>query len=327
MDLQEEVELVVASDSEAGGVVSARERDLDNFLLEEISASKEFRAWLFSRLSSSFEVPTHSKVIVGKNPKREVASGQTDLSVACLDQAGGQVALLLIESKVATGLQPDQPDRYKLEVEAARKRLGHRRAAAIVVAPQSHRQVLDHPNFNDAVHLEEIVAHLRGRIASELLAPNAFAMELKGRLEKRIELLEYLAGKRAQSSWSPNPIPERLDFMKLYSDLAREIAPQLRATQSSGASQATTVLFTGLQVPGLNCENIRHDFGKTHRVSLVFRGAAAAKPRILAARILPSAAQIDTTKAGSLLIRISTPPLNPKASEFANQRTAIEQCI
>jgi len=267
MEGQRKAELGIGSEAEAAGKVSARERDLDNFLLEELSASKNFRAWLFSRLARFLDVPPHSRLVVARNPKREIAVGQTDLSVACLDQDGNQAALLLIESKVALGFQPGQPDRYKLEVEAARSRLGQRHAAAIVVAPRSNHQVLDNAHFDGTILIEDIIDHLNKRIASDLIGTGALAVELKARVEKKIELLEYLAGKRAQSNWSPNPIPERLNFMELYRQHALETAPRLKATQSSGNGKATSVLFTGLQVPGLDCKNIRHDFGEAHRVS------------------------------------------------------------
>jgi hypothetical protein len=45
---------------------SVRERDLDNFLIEELSASSTFRRWLLERLSSTFEVPQHAEIAVGK---------------------------------------------------------------------------------------------------------------------------------------------------------------------------------------------------------------------------------------------------------------------
>lgn len=318
----------LSDDAEATGAISARERDLDNFLLEELSASEKFRVWLFSRLARSFDVPPNSRLEVGKNPKREVAVGQTDLSVVCLDQVGNRVALLLIESKVALGFQPGQPDRYKLEIDAARNRLGHRHAAAIVVAPRSNQQVLNHSHFDGAVQIEEIIDHLRSRIDSDFQErTDALVVELRARLTKKIELLEYLAGKRAQSNWSPNPIPARLNFMELYRQLALEIAPGLTATQSSGGGKATTVLFTGLQVPGLNCKTIRHDFGNAHRVSLVLAGAAAAKAQLLASGLLPSGARLDTTDSGSLLIRLAAPPINPSENEFAVQRSTIKKCI
>lgn len=327
MEIQNIVEVTTIDSLDAVAITSARERDLDNFLLEEIHASKKFRTWLLSRLQDKFAAPSYHNIVVGKNPKREVAIGQTDLSAAFLDKEGRQVSLLLIESKVASGFQPEQPERYKFEVEAARQRLGQRHAAAVVIAPKANWQVLDHVDFDATILLEEIVEHLRSRVESERDGQSETVLELRARLEKKIELLEYLAGKRARSSWSASPVPERLDFMELYRKLALEIAPGLVATASSGGKKSASVLFTGLQVPGLDCKNIRHDFGSSHRVSLVIGGAAAVKARIQASGLLPTGASVDTTGAGALLIRLPTPRLSPTADLFATQRPVIQGCI
>ncbi len=307
---------------------SVRERDLDNFLIEELSGSREFRRWLLARIKACFEVPSHSEFAVGKNPKRDVAVGQTDLSWAFLDASKEQVALLLIESKVADGFQFEQPERYRLEVEAARSRLGTRRAAAIVITPKNNRGVLDHPHFDATIRIEDIVEHLRARISVELARDHgAAAEELRARLEARIGLLEALAGKRPYGNWSPNPIPERVDFMEQYCRLAAKLAPGLKVTNSTGGKQATSALFTGLRTPGVKAPNIRHDFGKTQRVSIVFPNAEAAKSRLVASGLLPKGAALDVTPSGSLLVRLNCKHITPMGARFNEQRGAVEEGI
>ena len=112
----------------------------DNFLLEELHASAPFRMWLLGHLSHCLQIPAHNSVKVGKNPKREVASGQTDLSFVLCNEQGAEVTHILIENKVAGEFEDGQPERYAREVEGARARIGHGRAAAVLIAQRVIRQ-------------------------------------------------------------------------------------------------------------------------------------------------------------------------------------------
>jgi hypothetical protein len=308
---------------------SLRERDLDNFLLEELQSSKAFLQWFLDRLGNRFAVPHYSSVEVGKNPKRDVTTGQTDLSVAFFDPSRTLLSIVLIESKVADGFQPSQPERYRSEVDAALEQLGPRRAAAVVVAPKANHAVLDHPCFDATIHIEQIVDHLQDRLATELECDRGAAInELRRRLRSRIGLLEALAGKRAYGNWTPSPVQERVDFMAQYRRIAAELAPHLKPTTSTGGKKATSVLFGGLSVPGIAVKNIRHDFGATQCVSLVLANAAPAKSRITASGLLPNSAILDATKSGSLLVRLASPPIRePSGDLFEAQRSAVEEGI
>lgn len=194
---------------------SVRERDLDNFMLEELQTCEVFRTWFLAHLSHCFEAPPDVSVLVGKNPEREAEIGQTDLQLSFVGSKGEQVALVLIEDKLADGFQSNQPERYVSQREAARKRLGTRRAATVIVAPSSNQQVLDHCAFDASIRIEDITAHLRGRVDGESsLSGNPASIELRARLLSRIDLLETLAGKRACGSSSLNPVSERVEFLE-----------------------------------------------------------------------------------------------------------------
>jgi hypothetical protein len=306
--------------------ISARERDLDNFLVEELRASPVFRKWFFERLKHCIDLPPYTTAKVGKNPDREAAGGQTDLSCSLRDETGAELVHVLIEDKIALGFQPSQPERYGQEVLAARQRLGNRRAAAVLIAPDSNKAVLDNPCFDLSIRLEEIIFYLRERQEALSRADNPIAEELCGRLSARIDLLDALSKKRSYSGdWTPNPIPERVDFIAQYRALASELAPQFNTTNSSGGWKAKTILFTVPRIRGLPIRNIRHDF--RYGVSLVLPRTAGAKVAIERSGLLPSTAITDNTNAGTLLIRLATVPLDPIGERFQDQRAAVETGI
>lgn len=306
--------------------ISVRERDLDNFLLEELRASGEFRLWFLGRMAHCLDVPDHAGVAVGKNPRREVTAGQTDLSLALLDAEGRSVIHVLIESKVGAGFEPDQPERYAEEVAAARQRLGHRRAAAALVAPRANTAVLDNPNFDASVRLEEIINFLGRRRERLLQLSEDAAIELAERLAARMDLLDALINKHSYNgSWTPNPVPERLDFMTQYRTLAKRLAPKFQTTDSTGGPEAQTMLFKVPPVSGLAVANIRHDF--PGRVSLVLRKSALAEGALVISGLLPPGASTSTTKAGSLLVTLSAPTLVPSGDRFTEQQPKVEAGI
>lgn len=68
--------------------ISTRVRDLDNFLIEELRSSGDFRQWFLGQLRHCLDIPPYAQVAVGKIPKRESAPGQTDLSFGLKDGAG-----------------------------------------------------------------------------------------------------------------------------------------------------------------------------------------------------------------------------------------------
>jgi transcriptional regulator with XRE-family HTH domain len=303
---------------------SARERDLDNFLLEELSASPSFRDWFLKQLTHCLDVPSYADVKVGKNPKREVASGQTDIHLALLDQAGHQLGRVLIESKVAGGFQPNQPARYAEEIKAARMSIGHRRAAAVLIAPQTNKAVFDHPCFDVSIRLEAVRDHLQARIPT-LDADNPLAAELRERLKARAELLDALAGKQNYNgSWTPSPIPERLDFFEQYRSLAARLAPEFKVKKSTAGWKAMTAHFTVPRIPGLVIKEIRHNLRSD--VSLELPKAGRAERRLRAAGLLQGV-NSDKTGAGTLMIRRDTPEIDPSGDAFEAQRDSIEGSI
>lgn len=316
----------IKSDASGADRISARERDLDNFLIEELSASQAFQEWFLIRLKEFVDVPAYSRVTAGKNPKREATTGQTDLSCVLWDDSGNEIVHVLIEDKVALGFQLGQPERYAEEVAAAQRRLGPRKAAAVLVAPSSNRAVLDHPCFDVSIRIEEIISHLRDRRQALSKSDCALNVELSARLAARIELLDALLKKRSYSgNWTPNPIPEKLDFFTQYRAIASGLAPQFETTDSSGGRKATTMIFRVPPITGISVRHIRHEFRGL--VSLEFVKAAGAKGRLDRSGLLPRGATTDDTNAGTLLVRLGTAPVEARGEHFADQQQSVESAI
>lgn len=171
-----------------------RERDLDNFLVEELHSSPGFRDWLLGRLEG-FDPPGGCEVRLQKSPTRLQDARQTDVQVGWFDGSGEIQARVLIESKVTADFQPGQVEAYAAETAAARAAHGPSRASSLLVAPEARLRTLSGAmSFDGRVSIEEIAEALEARRDGELPA------EIDARLSIRIQLLEALSGRRQSST-------------------------------------------------------------------------------------------------------------------------------
>lgn len=172
-----------------------RERDLDNFLIEELHSSPSFRDWLLGRLDR-FDPPSGCEVRLQKSPTRLQDARQTDVQIGWFDGSSIIQARVLIESKVTADFQPGQVEAYVAETAAARTAHGDTRAASLLVAPASRLATLaGAASFDARVSIEEIADALEARRGGDL------PIELDARLAVRVQLLEALCGRRQSSTW------------------------------------------------------------------------------------------------------------------------------
>ena len=288
---------------------SVRERDLDNFLVEELSSSDDFRDWLLSRITADFLPPDTGDIRVRKSPVRGSLDGrQTDVELGWFS-GGDQLACVLLESKVADDFQTGQAESYLGEVQAQLRKLGPKRAAAVLVAPAGKMASLQHNRaFAADVTIEEIITFLENRLV------DLEEGELSRRLSVRIKLLEALAGKRTSSGWVASTVAEKRDFAIAYAHLASEILPDVKVRPSTNGAQAITRIFEGMHILALPGMTLRHEFGNQlawkytnaqfpHRASQigVLRSSALLKGTLY---------QVETA-GQSLSIRARTPGVNP----------------
>lgn len=296
-----------------------RERDLDNFLVEELSASEAFREWLIARLGGHFDAPPRCEIKLQKSPTRLQDARQTDVQMGWFE-AGEVRARILIESKVTADFQPGQVEAYAAERDAARASLGHKRAASVLVAPAGRLQTLLNVSAFDAcISIEDISEALEARRTADLPS------ELGARLAVRVQLLEALCGKRASAGWIANAIPEKRDFAEAYELLAREKLPKLRVRPSTSGPKATTRIFEGLTLPGLPIPKLRHEFGNGvpwKWVNAQFPHLVGKLDALIASGLLDGTPYSAEPAQGSLAIRVQTPGVDP-LSPFASQRDAV----
>ena len=288
---------------------SVRERDLDNFLVEELSSSDDFRDWLLSRIAADFLPPDTGDIRVRKSPVRASLDGrQTDVELGWFS-GGDQRACVLLESKVADGFQAGQAESYLGEVEAQLRELGPKRAAAVLVAPASKMAFLQHNRaFAADVTIEEIIIFLESRLV------DIEEGELSRRLSVRIELLEALAGKRASSGWVASTVAEKRDFAIAYEQLASKILLDVRVRPSTNGPQAITRIFEGMDIPALPGMKLRHEFG--NQLDWKYTNAQfphrASRVRVMRSSALLRGTPYQVETAGqSLSIRARTPGVNP----------------
>lgn len=300
---------------------SVRERDLDNFLVEELTASDAFRSWILSLIKHEFSEPNAGKISVKKSPLRASNDGrQTDVQVGWFHE-GGLLGCILIESKITDGFQLGQAESYAHEVRTLREKLGDLRAAAILVAPAGKMRALTHDNvFAAEVTIESIVGFLEDRLAC--LEDG----ELAGRIEVRIKLLEALAGKKSASGWIVAPVEEKLNFAAAYEKLAAVILPGLRVSPTSAGTDAMTRLYTGMGIPLLSGMTLRHEYGGTlpeRYVNVQFRGKVDRLAAFRESALFSGTPYFAAKAGGALSIRAITPSVNPNLP-FERERDKVE---
>lgn len=299
-----------------------RERDLDNFLVEELHSSLKFRSWFIARLSDWFVSPQAALVRLGKSPKRLQDNRQTDVRMGWFDQEQRLLACILIESKVTADFQKGQAESYAAELAHCRNLLGAQAACAVLVAPATKLSTMvGSEAFDDCLSIEEIVQFLQARVENE-----AMPAELISRLETRIDILEALCGKRIGATWSPITLPEKRAFSELYAQMAAEIIPTLTVRASSDGPKAITKFFDGAKLPAnFPATRIKHEFGSktaTKYANIQFDNLARAKDSLAQSELLAgSGFSLEVTNK-TLFVRKPTPGIDPTAP-FEPQRQKI----
>ena len=286
-----------------------RERDLDNFLVEELFSSPDFLRWTLSKFDSAFTPSPDHEVNLEKSPARELDARQTDVRIGWFDEAGDLKTCVLVESKVTADFQPGQAEAYSQEAAALRVRLGQDCARCLLVAPSARLAGLQHGGaFDVELSLEEIIEFLEARAAN---VPNE---EIRRRLKVRVQLLEALCGKRVGAGWIVSTISEKRDFAEAYAELAGEILPELSVRPSTDGPKAKTRIFEGLDLRGLPTFSLRHEFGDgsgTKYANIQFGGCADRVSELAEASILKGTPFTVAQAGKSAAIRVPTPAVDP----------------
>jgi hypothetical protein len=215
---------------------SARERDLDHFLIEELQASPDFRDWFIGHLSDCFSPPRNAQVRTERSPPRLTDDRQTDLWLAYYNQDESLLAAVLVESKVADGFQRNQAEDYLREVTAWREKLGTKQAACVLAGPHSNQRINKGQHFDAFIAIDDMAAFLKTR------KDGMRAGELRERLVIRINLLEALAGKQS-NQWNPQPVAARANLAEVYDRLVQDHLPGFDVNRTSAGKRADDRFF------------------------------------------------------------------------------------
>ncbi len=296
-----------------------RERDLDNFLVEELQASEPFRTWFLGRLAGKIRWPNDAEARLRKSPPRGDGR-QTDVELGWFDASDTLRACVLIESKITADFQPGQAEAYGVEARRLRQTLGDAEACCVLVAPAGRLAALQGAgHFDASISLEAIVETLHERRIDGVNA------EVDRRLAVRINLLEALIGKRSVSTWTPATVAQKRDFAEAYAELAQLVAPALSVRPSSDGPKAITRFFDGLAKPAdFPCAvALKHEFGNgvgQKYANLQFSGASERLAALReASALLKDCPGYIVAGAKSLFVRIDTPALDPIGATFQVQ--------
>ena len=286
-----------------------RERDLDNFLIEELHASPTFREWLLARLGDLFEEPSGCDVRLQKSPPRLQDTRQTDVRIGWFAD-GILRACILIESKVTADFEEGQASAYAAEAAAYRSALGWRAVATVLVAPEARMGALLHSGaFDLEISIESIITALDDRLRGDL--PD----EIASRISVRIDLLESLCGRKRGSQWTPVTIGAKRDFAKAYAALAREIVPTLRVRPSTDGPKAITRTFGGLCLePEFSSIRLRHEFGSNVAMkyaNVLLLGFGGQVEVLRSSEIFEGTPYYAAAAGKALAIRVHTPGIDP----------------
>jgi hypothetical protein len=287
-----------------------RERDLDNFLIEELHSSRPFREWLLAQFAGVFQEPSLCEVRLQKSPPRIQDNRQTDVRMGWFTADGKLRACVLIESKVTAGFEEGQASAYAAEAAAHRSTLGTHAVATALVAPEARMRALSHDGaFDREISIESIILALEDRLRGEL--PD----EIASRISVRIDLLESLCGRKRGSQWTPVTIETKRDFAEAYVVLAREIVPTLHVRPSTDGPKAITRIFEGLSLePEFSSIKLRHEFGSnvaTKYANVQLSGFGDKVQALQSSKVFSGTPYYAAEAGKALAIRVNTPGIDP----------------
>jgi hypothetical protein len=318
---------------------SARERDLDHLLMEEIYSNDDFRSWIIKQ-APSFKPDEPASIAAYRATRRQVDMRETDLRFEYLDPEDRCRAILLIENKVTADFQPGQAESYRAEATALRAEYGEQNAISILVAPAHYKARTDVKNFDAFISIEDIEAALSRSRSTPTLE------EAERRQQIKLAIIRQLMGRRAPrgatrglprgGEWEPVAVSKKRVFSSKYSDLVKQLAPGFEVSPSSEGPNARTKIFSSF--PGKNDTvldvRLRHEFGRpdleeTKYVNLQISDAAARLPDLEAHQeLFPDDGSIYLAPAGkSLSIRIDTPSIQPDGERFESEASKVVEGI
>jgi hypothetical protein len=188
------------------------ERDVDLLLVEELSASQEFRMW-FEKQANVARDSTLEEI------SRSVisSSGESDLELIYRGPDG--TTKILVENKIDAMLQPRQSERYAARGRAYVEAGDCERVSTVLIAPDSYSA--GSHGFDARISYESLREWFEKRTAVD------------SRARYKLELLRR-AIERGKQGWTMVPDEAVSDFWVQYWRVVSDVAPQLQMPKPGG---------------------------------------------------------------------------------------------
>ena len=145
-------------------VASIAERDIDLWVMEELSVSIEFREWFSSRV---FGEPIYQSEIGAWHSVSDAQLGESDI-VFLFEAVDGPRTAILIENKIDAPPQPQQGKRYLLRGEKGLKEGYWEKFRTCVIAPSKYLTSSKHSkNYEVEISYEEMLAYFQSRCSRD----------------------------------------------------------------------------------------------------------------------------------------------------------------
>lgn len=221
-------------------VKRATGRDMDLFLVEELSSSPDFIEWLLLRVGIS--EADRGTAITRTRTRRRSGCGDTEICLT-VDTKNGP-AILLIENRMEPGDAPDHISTFQAEARTLKD--GFVQTATILVTPSHAVDQADDADqpFDHVVRYEEIASFLEQR-AAEVVE------ELSRRLTHRAQLIKALAARKCHQQKTALQSGKQR-FAARYIQQVSQDAPELipgPGMMRKGTSESTTMIFDPETLP------------------------------------------------------------------------------
>lgn len=293
------------------------ERDVDFLLVEELSCSADFRAFLLGLTFPGLNAGEATWLVRHSVARTGAVPGETDIELTLVGGPLPGPVRLMIENKVDAEFQPEQAARYREEVLRSVSTGACWKAASCLLAPATYLASRSGGDgFDASISYEQIVGHLSGRAA-------AVEGELGARLRHRVLTLEQAIAK-SRRGYTPVPHDGITDFWSRYWELANAISPSLKMERPSvRGGRSWWIRFSAAlqQHPNLPNAFLIHKLERG-RIQIEFPGWAE-QIELLEAAVRESDAPFEIWPAGkSAAIAMSVPIVDP-TGDFDSQVGAV----
>ena len=264
--------------------ITAREREIDSIVVEELFSSSEFQSWLLKKIALEGSYKFH-----GAWKSYTVNSTNTEIDIFTEFDVAEHKTAILIENKIDSPERPRQPERYRETGEFLVKNENFDQFVTCLLCPEKYLKE-GHQKYDYKIFYEELLEWFEKQ-------PDSKRMQFK-------QLVIKYGIERVKTGYKSEPDDNTDRFFHYYEDLARDIQPELEyrkpklvAGGNSWVHFTPSVLpsktqiihkrregFVDLHIPGIDI----HEFSKQYENKLEDNMTKHKKEKSIAIQIMVS---------------------------------------